>query len=99
MQREPLRGEGCLSSLPILKICEFHDGIFSKKNRTSKAMVMRIAMHLGECPPSDKVVGCEHGTQAVRMRFPLLLAKYQCCSIDGGVLWWVAVKEQTTRID
>jgi len=24
-------------------------------------MVVCITMHLGECPPADKVVGCKHG--------------------------------------
>jgi hypothetical protein len=36
---------------------------FFREGRTSKAMVMRITVHLNECPSGDvKDVGCKHGT-------------------------------------
>jgi hypothetical protein len=62
-------------------------------------MVLAVVDHLGDCPPSDKGVGCENGTHAVRV---LLLAKWKCYSPEGGLLvatwWWAGVKEQSTRI-
>ena len=60
-----MRGEGCPSYLQIKKFCEFHKEIFPKRNRTSKAMVLPIVVDLGNCPPSDKGIGCKNGTHAV----------------------------------
>ena len=54
---------GWLSFLLISPVREFHKGEFFLEGRTSKAMVMGITVHLGECPSGDvKGVGCEHGT-------------------------------------
>ena len=62
MQRELLRGEGCVSFLPLSQLHEFHKGDFFREKCTSKAMVMHIPVHLGECPSGDiKCVVSEHG--------------------------------------
>jgi len=55
--------EGCLTFLPISLIRKFHKITISKEKHTSKGMVI---VHLGECPPGDQGVGCEHRTHGCR---------------------------------
>ena len=71
---------GWLSFLLISQIREFRKGDFFRGGRTSKAMVMRITVHLGECPSGNEGVGCEHGTH-----YRLYSISYTARHVDGGI--------------